>query len=44
MIVEEKIIGNTKFKFYDDYINDNKEVTEKNLEILIQKLLKKYQE
>ena len=43
MIVEKKVIGTTKVKFYDDYIDDNKEYVEKTLEVLIQRLLEKYQ-
>ena len=38
MIIEEEIIDNTKVKFYDDYIDNNRELIEKNLEILIQKM------
>lgn len=42
MIVDEKVIGTTTIKFFDDYIDDNAEYVFKNLEIQIQNFFGKY--
>ena len=42
MMVDEKIIGTTTIKFFDDYIDKNTEYVLKNLEIQVQNFLSTY--
>ena len=44
MMVDEKIIGTTTIKFFDDYIGKNTDYVLKNLEIQVQKFLSEYTE
>lgn len=44
MMVDERIIGTTTIKFFDDYIDKNTEYVLKNLEIQVQNFLSKYTE
>ena len=42
MIVDERTIGTTTIKFFDDYIDNNAEYVLKNLEIQVQNFLSEY--
>ena len=44
MMVDEKIIGTTTIKFFDDYIDKNTDYVLKNLEIQVQNFLSEYTE
>lgn len=44
MMVDEKVIGTTTIKFFDDYIDKNTDYVLKNLEIQVQKFLSEYTE
>ena len=44
MMVDEKVIGTTTIKFFDDYIEKNTDYVLKNLEIQVQNFLSEYTE
>lgn len=44
MMVDEKVIGTTTIKFFDDYIDKNTDYVLKNLEIQVQNFLSEYTE
>ena len=44
MMVDEKVIGPTTIKFFDDYIDKNTDYVLKNLEIQVQNFLSEYTE
>lgn len=44
MMVDEKVIGTTTIKFFDDYIDKNTEYVLKNLEIQVQNFFSEYTE
>ena len=44
MMVDEKVIGTTTIKFFDDYIDKNTDYVLKNLEIQVQNFFSEYTE